>query len=614
MVRSLSTNAVLYSGRFLKRWYTVMEMIFCPNCNKLTGYKRVIGFGTFFAVLLTAGIWLLVLPFYPKRCITCGLTKSDSVPWYKTWRLGLVLAVAVVAFGAAMSKFFPLGALRGSSIELLGFKKGLKDAGVHASAIAFRMTGCEDKGDDFKYCHYVREQDEALTLILWRDELETVDYEVGIKRYNGLFKELSSKYGTPRQSDEFPNGGNWGSHSEGAMLSLIQRADLTGGSASLHFSGGKFDDYMKTAYPLPPRPPDIPSQVLPEIKKAEQRLFGAKTADVDRLEVTSQSLQGALAMTTRCKAHFCPDHYAVWTVDLSTGEAAGALADTSEVVVYLGDYGSAEKLPPVLQSEIEQQREEGLPSPKNVRYVSHDEGQPAKVIPDSITLDESELHRIKVDAFHPENVPQFVRTIEGAWSRPTLVYTDDFIKVYWPFDDQLTLESKFPKTNWAHTSFEILLFIDIQAASPQRTAMIENLKKGGVAHPEKLRYEEERVSIDTANQKYTLIAGKTVDVIGEAFTSTPDNWRETRDLGDSQLEVLPGETRDIADAKLKLSRFITGEIVRRLTAPQRIALDALNIRSLDELRWDHEREQHYATLIEDQVRMQRSLGPAQADK
>jgi hypothetical protein len=64
-----------------------MEMIFCPNCNKLTGYKRSLGFGTLFAVLLTAGLWLLALPFYPKRCITCGLAKSDSVPWYRTWRV-----------------------------------------------------------------------------------------------------------------------------------------------------------------------------------------------------------------------------------------------------------------------------------------------------------------------------------------------------------------------------------------------------------------------------------------------------------------------------------------------------------------------------------------------
>lgn len=79
-----------------------MEMIFCPNCNKLTGYKRTIGFGTFFAVLLTAGFWLLALPFYPKRCIACGLSKSEAVPRHQTWRrpaamlaAGLLVAILV---------------------------------------------------------------------------------------------------------------------------------------------------------------------------------------------------------------------------------------------------------------------------------------------------------------------------------------------------------------------------------------------------------------------------------------------------------------------------------------------------------------------------------------
>jgi hypothetical protein len=36
----------------------------------------------------------------------------------------------------------------------------------------------------------------------------------------------------------------------------------------------------------------------------------------------------------------------------------------------LGDYDNAQKLLPVLLSEIEQQREEGLPSPKRIRYIS----------------------------------------------------------------------------------------------------------------------------------------------------------------------------------------------------------------------------------------------------
>jgi hypothetical protein len=262
-----------------------------------------------------------------------------------------------------------------SSIELLGFQRNTKDAGVHAAAIGFRLKGCEDKGDGFRYCNYVRARDETLSLIFWRDELQSVEYDFGISRYSGFFKELSSKYGSPKtiyvQSDPTTKlSDGWGSVPEGADLSLIERADHTGGVATLSFHGGKFDEYMKTAFPHYERPPDIPSQALPEVKKAEQRLFGERTAEIDRLEVISETRQGTLAVTSHCKAHACPDHYAVWTVDLSTGEAAGALADESEVVVYLGDYGSAEKLPPVLLSEIEHQRQEGLSSPKRVRYVS----------------------------------------------------------------------------------------------------------------------------------------------------------------------------------------------------------------------------------------------------
>jgi len=33
--------------------------------------------------------------------------------------------------------------------------------------------------------------------------------------------------------------------------------------------------------------------------------------------------------------------------------------------------------------------------------------------------------------------------------------------------------------------------------------------------------------------------------------------------------------------------------------------------SLADLQWDHELEEHYITLIHDQVRMQRGLGPDQ---
>jgi hypothetical protein len=85
-----------------------MQMIYCPNCGKLTGFKRALGFGTFFMVLLTCGLWLLVIPFYPARCINCGLTRGSAVThnfrvwfWSLNWasRICVVLAPFVLMFG-----------------------------------------------------------------------------------------------------------------------------------------------------------------------------------------------------------------------------------------------------------------------------------------------------------------------------------------------------------------------------------------------------------------------------------------------------------------------------------------------------------------------------------
>jgi hypothetical protein len=49
-----------------------MKFSHCTNCEKDTGHKRALGWGTFFAVILTAGGWFFVIPFYPIRCIACG--------------------------------------------------------------------------------------------------------------------------------------------------------------------------------------------------------------------------------------------------------------------------------------------------------------------------------------------------------------------------------------------------------------------------------------------------------------------------------------------------------------------------------------------------------------
>lgn len=57
-----------------------MENSYCPNCKKNTGHKRALGWGTFFAVLITGGFWILAIPLYPKRCIVCGYSNSEELP------------------------------------------------------------------------------------------------------------------------------------------------------------------------------------------------------------------------------------------------------------------------------------------------------------------------------------------------------------------------------------------------------------------------------------------------------------------------------------------------------------------------------------------------------
>jgi hypothetical protein len=44
----------------------------CESCARQTGFGRVFGWGTFLGVLLTGGLWLVAMPFYPRRCVVCG--------------------------------------------------------------------------------------------------------------------------------------------------------------------------------------------------------------------------------------------------------------------------------------------------------------------------------------------------------------------------------------------------------------------------------------------------------------------------------------------------------------------------------------------------------------
>jgi len=60
-----------------------MKARYCYSCRRETGFKRALGFGTFLAIIFTFGLlYLIVLPFYPKRCVVCSsdYKTSSSVP------------------------------------------------------------------------------------------------------------------------------------------------------------------------------------------------------------------------------------------------------------------------------------------------------------------------------------------------------------------------------------------------------------------------------------------------------------------------------------------------------------------------------------------------------
>lgn len=50
---------------------------YCYHCHRSVAVKRHIGTASMFASLFTLGVWyVLVIPFYKKRCFICG---SDNV-------------------------------------------------------------------------------------------------------------------------------------------------------------------------------------------------------------------------------------------------------------------------------------------------------------------------------------------------------------------------------------------------------------------------------------------------------------------------------------------------------------------------------------------------------
>jgi hypothetical protein len=91
----------------------VMQVIYCPNCQKRTGFRRALGFGTFFMALITFGLWLLVIPFYPARCIVCGLQRQEALrtslsTWLGSRTTGQRVVLGLMLAGLAVLIVFSL--------------------------------------------------------------------------------------------------------------------------------------------------------------------------------------------------------------------------------------------------------------------------------------------------------------------------------------------------------------------------------------------------------------------------------------------------------------------------------------------------------------------------
>ena len=55
-----------------------MAIKYCELCKRPVEGKRKFGIGTLIGVLASAGLWLLALPFYQKRCSICGSTALSD--------------------------------------------------------------------------------------------------------------------------------------------------------------------------------------------------------------------------------------------------------------------------------------------------------------------------------------------------------------------------------------------------------------------------------------------------------------------------------------------------------------------------------------------------------
>lgn len=255
----------------------------CANCGQQRGFARRLGFGTFFMVLITLGLWLLVIPLYPKRCSVCGCERAPA-------------------------ENFQQGLSRRSPWEIIGLV--------------------------------------AVVLVI-------------------LIAVFANKSGNKP-------GPTISSGRISDQLVAQMRADFHPASMSWH----------------------RPLEML-EMKGIENRLFGERATEIENYNTGEGHWLGNLAVINFCKPHDCGDHGGMLVLDTSSGQVAGSLRSSSDLVVFVGDYGSAENIPVVLKTEIEEVNT-GV-SPRYQKHISYVDG-PSAVTNSSRSSEDHETHILANDA------------------------------------------------------------------------------------------------------------------------------------------------------------------------------------------------------------------------
>lgn len=97
-----------------------MRMAYCVNCGQRVAYKRALGWGTFFMLILTLGTWFFLIPFYPLRCLRCGeVWKPFGQPFQKPEPIEASAVSENLAEGSGVENRRGLGYWAGAAIGRL---------------------------------------------------------------------------------------------------------------------------------------------------------------------------------------------------------------------------------------------------------------------------------------------------------------------------------------------------------------------------------------------------------------------------------------------------------------------------------------------------------------